>query len=96
MCTYETEHVSMQGSAKGPSGWFDVTTATVYFDHPVHAPFVHSLNIDFLNAASRTVHAHRSGAQLRVGAAAGRGHPEDTRFRAERPRLNSPRVGDGY
>ena len=38
------------GSAKGPSGWFDVTTATVYFDHPVHAPFVHSLNIDFLNA----------------------------------------------
>ncbi len=49
MCTYETEHVSMRGSAKGPSGWFDVTTATVYFDHPVHAPFVHSLNIDFLN-----------------------------------------------
>ncbi len=49
MCTYETERVSMQGSAKGPLGWFDVTTATVYFDHPVHAPFVHSLNIDFLN-----------------------------------------------
>jgi len=49
MCTYETERVSMEGSAKGPSGWFDVTTATVYFDHPVHAPFGHSLNIDFLN-----------------------------------------------
>ena len=49
MCTYETQQVSMEGSAKGPSGWFNVTSATVYFDHPVHAPFGHSLNIDFLN-----------------------------------------------
>jgi hypothetical protein len=35
------------GSAKGPNGsWFQVTDATVYFDHPVHALADHTLNID--------------------------------------------------
>ena len=30
-------------------GWLDqVTDGSVYLDHPVHAPFGHSLNIDFL------------------------------------------------
>lgn len=49
MCTYRTERVSLQGSGKGPTGWFPVTDATVYFDHPVDAPMDHALNIDFLN-----------------------------------------------
>ena len=49
MCTYVTEKVSITGSGKGPAGWFSVTDATVYFDHPVHAPAEHTLNIDFLN-----------------------------------------------
>ena len=49
MCTYLTEHVSVSGSGKGPAGWFPVTDASVYFDHPVHAPADHTLNIDFLN-----------------------------------------------
>lgn len=49
MCTYRTERVSLQGSGKGPMGWFPVTDATVYFDHPVDAPMDHALNIDFLN-----------------------------------------------
>ena len=49
MCTYLTEKVSISGSAKGPSGWFRVTDASVYFDHPVHAQAEHTLNIDFLN-----------------------------------------------
>ena len=49
MCTYLTEKVSITGSGKGPAGWFTVTDASVYFDHPVHAPAEHSLNIDFLN-----------------------------------------------
>ena len=48
MCTYLTEKVSISGSGKGPSGWFRVTDASVYFDHPVHAPAEHTLNIDFL------------------------------------------------
>ena len=48
MCTYLTEKVPISGSAKGPSGWFGVTDASVYFDHPVHAQAEHTLNIDFL------------------------------------------------
>ena len=47
MCTYVTENVTVSGSAKGPEGWGRVSRATVYFDHPFHAPFEHSLNIDF-------------------------------------------------
>lgn len=49
MCTYTTEKIEVAGSGKGPDGWFRVTDATVYFDHPVHAPEEHTLNIDFLN-----------------------------------------------
>jgi hypothetical protein len=47
MCTYNTVRASVTGSAKGPNGsWFRVTDAAVYFDHPVHAPAEHTLNID--------------------------------------------------
>lgn len=49
MCTYLTEKAEMVGSGKGASGWFGVTQASVYVDHPVHAPFAHTVNIDFLN-----------------------------------------------
>ncbi len=49
MCTYATERISVTGSGKTPSGWVPVTTATVYYDHPVHAQAEHTLNIDFLN-----------------------------------------------
>ena len=48
MCTYVTETHPVSGSAKGPDGWFRVTDGSVYFDHPVHAPEEHTLNIDFL------------------------------------------------
>jgi Family of unknown function (DUF6295) len=47
VCTYATVQTPVTGSAKGPGGaWFTVTDATVYFDHPVHAPADHTLNID--------------------------------------------------
>ena len=49
MCTYMTAKVEADGSAKGPDGWFAVTDASVYFDHPVHAQLGHSLNIDLRN-----------------------------------------------
>jgi hypothetical protein len=49
MCTYQTEQIKVTGSGKGADGWFGVTDASVYYDHPVHAPAEHSLNIDFLN-----------------------------------------------
>ena len=46
MCTYTTERRSIEGSGKGPEGWFRLTSATVYYDHPVHAMADHTLNID--------------------------------------------------
>ncbi|HJQ02705.1 MAG TPA: DUF6295 family protein [Jatrophihabitans sp.] len=49
MCTYNTEHARISGSGKGKDGWFTLTDATVYYDHPVHAPAAHTLNIDFAN-----------------------------------------------
>jgi Family of unknown function (DUF6295) len=49
MCTYTTEQIKISGSGKGTAGWFSVTDATVYYDHPVHAMAEHTLNIDFAN-----------------------------------------------
>jgi uncharacterized protein DUF6295 len=46
MCTYTTEHREISGSGKSATGWIGVTTATVYYDHPVHAREEHTLNID--------------------------------------------------
>ena len=48
MCSYITHKVQVAGSAKGPSGWMRVDTATVYFDHPYHAPLDHALAIDLV------------------------------------------------
>jgi hypothetical protein len=47
VCSYLTVPTDVAGSAKGPQGWFPITSANVYFDHPYHAPFAHTLNIDF-------------------------------------------------
>jgi hypothetical protein len=51
MCSYLTVRTEVDGSAKGAQGWFRVTSANVYFDHPFHAPFDHTLNIDFADPA---------------------------------------------
>lgn len=51
MCSYLTVNTEIAGSAKGAQGWISVTSANVYFDHPYHAPFEHSLNIDFADPA---------------------------------------------
>ena len=51
MCTYLTEKIKITGSGKGAAGWFGVSDASVYFDHPVHAMAEHTLNIDFRNPA---------------------------------------------
>lgn len=47
MCTYQTQRVGVVGSGKGANGWFALSAATVYFDHPVHAIAEHTLNLDF-------------------------------------------------
>lgn len=49
MCTYRTTTLEVEGSGKGAAGWFPVTDASVYFDHPVHAPADHTLNVDLRN-----------------------------------------------
>jgi hypothetical protein len=53
MCTYATIRTELDGSAKGPGGsWFHVSTATAYFDHPVHGMAEHTLNIDLADPAA--------------------------------------------
>jgi hypothetical protein len=52
MCTWITERADVEGSGKGAEGWFTLTNANVYFDHPYHAPCDHTLNIDFVNEAA--------------------------------------------
>jgi hypothetical protein len=49
MCTYSTERVEVAGSGKGPDGWFQLSLACVYLDHPQRTRAEHTLNIDFLN-----------------------------------------------
>ena len=49
MGTYLTENLDVEGSGKGAAGWFTLSQATVYLDHPQHAPAEHTLNIDFLD-----------------------------------------------
>ena len=52
MCTYQTERVKVNASAKGRDGWFRASDAIVYFDHPVHFPAGHALMIDVLDLSS--------------------------------------------
>ena len=52
MCTYLTEKIRVSGSGKGAEGWFTLTDATVYYDHPQHTVANHTLNIDFLRPAA--------------------------------------------
>jgi hypothetical protein len=51
MCTYLTEKIDVDGSGKGATSWFGASQATVYVDHPVHAQYGHTVNIDVLNPA---------------------------------------------
>lgn len=51
MCTYLTETVPVVGSGKGATGWFELSQASVYVDHPVHAQYEHTVNIDLANPA---------------------------------------------
>ena len=50
MCSYITEKARIFGSAKGRSGWMNVDTAVVYYDHPTHVQLDHALNIDIVNS----------------------------------------------
>jgi hypothetical protein len=49
MCSHLTEKATVSGSGKGASGWFRLSHAVTYFDHPYHSPYEHTVNIDFVN-----------------------------------------------
>ena len=51
MCTMIVQQVNIEGSGKGPSGWFVLRQANVSYDHPFNAPLEHALNIDFVDEA---------------------------------------------
>ena len=51
MCTNIVEQAVIEGAGKGTSGWFELSTASVTYDHPFSAPYEHALNIDFVNEA---------------------------------------------
>jgi hypothetical protein len=51
MCTMIVTRVAIDGSGKGPAGWFAVRQANVSYDHPFSMPFEHALNIDFVDEA---------------------------------------------
>jgi len=67
VCTNITIRTEVEGSAKGPAGWFRVDTAYVSFDHPYHASFDHTLNIDLVN--ERTAGSTRVALELSPQAA---------------------------
>jgi hypothetical protein len=52
MCTWITEKTAVTAYGKGVPEWIELTTANVYYDHPVSAPLDHALIIDFLNEAA--------------------------------------------
>ncbi len=68
MCTYQSVQTPLSGSGKGAGGWFPLTQATVYVDHPQHAPAEHTLNIDFANPGRGP--AARVAVELTAAAAA--------------------------
>lgn len=53
MCTWIIEKTEMEGSAKGPDGWFKLARANVYYDHPYDAPLDHALVIERCRATIR-------------------------------------------
>jgi Family of unknown function (DUF6295) len=52
MCSYVTEKAPISGSGKGPDGWFQLSHAIIYMDHPYFTPLEHTLNIDFINPSA--------------------------------------------
>ncbi|KXK11783.1 MAG: hypothetical protein UZ14_CFX002002644 [Chloroflexi bacterium OLB14] len=53
MCTMITQSVKIVGSGKHNNEWIKLQQANVSFDHPFHAPYEHTLNIDFVNESQR-------------------------------------------
>ena len=53
MCTMIVEKTNIQGSGKGNKGWFKLSQANVFFDHPTHLHMDYSINIDFIDTTQK-------------------------------------------
>lgn len=51
MCTTIGSSLAASGSGKGASGWHPVDRVNLCYDHPFHARYEHTVNIDFVRAA---------------------------------------------
>jgi len=51
VCTYTPSKRRARAAATEATAGSLLRTATVYYDHPVHTPALHTLNIDFANPA---------------------------------------------
>ena len=49
MCSYVTVKTEVEGGGKGAEGWFRLSHANVYLDHPFFTQLEHTLNIDFVD-----------------------------------------------
>lgn len=49
MCTMITQSVKIDGSGKYNNEWIQLEQANISYDHPFHAPYEHTLNIDFVS-----------------------------------------------
>jgi hypothetical protein len=45
------KQIPIEGSGKGPDGWFEVRQLNVSYDHPYHQPLEHAVNVDFVDEA---------------------------------------------
>ena len=52
MCTMILERTEIEGSGKGPGGWFELRQANVTYDHPFHSKWEHALNVDFIDESA--------------------------------------------
>lgn len=52
MCTGIIENTKVEGSGKGPNGWFPVNHASVAYDHPDHTKGESAVIIDITNYAA--------------------------------------------
>ena len=52
MCTGIVENTRVEGSGKGPNGWFPVDQASVAYDHPDHSGGESAVLIDISNQAA--------------------------------------------
>ena len=58
MCTGIVENAKVEGSGKGPNGWFPIDQASVSYDHPDHARGESAVIINITK--------HLAGPELRI------------------------------